>query len=429
MQFRPKSTIECRTTKNNSYYRYINNFKGEKIEQNPKLSCNRLRNSLFEKKLYSLNDINDKRTNSKGPKLLKQYKRLSDKELNKCFGNDKIIGWNYDKLFINNYYKMKKASKCEINSKNNKNSAVDSNDMNTCNNPQLSANENDKNTEKSNTNIINSYGDKRVLMKRPITGAEKIIPKIIPATKRNDMWMPKNFKNYDLLVKNPRLINKKSAQDERLRKIPSFSYNEIRKKMNDTDVFFSKGQRITRSVNRRIKSSYIFSESDIFCRKNDKINLSKSGETYLFKQNIGKKYTTSNESNSRWQPGSNYPNLINHPSTNFNILSPNTKNCQYNRTKQTIYEECKNLNKMKNDDGYQKKILFFNPTHKQKGIGEFIDITKNGSGNPGRDFISKYKENPLCFQRNSEVCATFGDVYYNYKNVSTKPFVKERFES
>ena len=71
------------------------------------------------------------------------------------------------------------------------------------------------------------------------------------------MWMPKNFKNYDLLVKNPRLINKKSAQDEMLRKIPSFSYNEIRKKMNDTDVFFSKGQRITRSVNRRIKSSYI----------------------------------------------------------------------------------------------------------------------------------------------------------------------------
>jgi len=54
----------------------------------------------YGQKLYSLNDINDKITNSKGPKLSKQYKRLTDNELDKCFGNDKLIGWNQDKLFI-----------------------------------------------------------------------------------------------------------------------------------------------------------------------------------------------------------------------------------------------------------------------------------------------------------------------------------------
>ena len=198
--------------------------------------------------------------------------------------------------------------------------------------------------------------------------------------------------------------------------------------MKDSDIFSLKEQNVVKNVNRRIKSSYIFGESDIFCKKNDKVNLSKSGETYLFKPNLGIKYTASNESNSRWQPGTNYPNLINHPSTNFNILSPNVKNNQFNKTKQIIFEECKNIKRNNNDEGYQKKLLFFSPAHKQKGMGEFIDITRNGSGNPGRDFISKYKENPLCFQRNSEVCATFGDIYYNYKNFSAKPFIKDRFE-
>jgi len=377
MEFRPRSTFECRTAKNNSTYRCFNNFRWEEIHQSPKITSNKLRYLSFGQKLYSLNDINDKITNSKGPKLSKQYKRLTDKELDKCFGNDKLIGWNQDKLFINKYFKMMKTSKNEFNSRNNKHLVIDSEDNKNNKKTEITKNENVKNNEKSNAKTINSYTNKKLLLKR----------------------------------------------------IPSFSYNEIRKKMNDTDVFFSKEQKITRNVNKRVKSSYIFSESDIFCRKNDKVNLSKSGEIYLFKTNIGKKYTTSNESNSRWQPGSNYPNLINHPSTNFNILSPDVKNCQYNRTKQTIFEECKNFNKIKIDDGYQKKDLFFNPTHKQKGIGEFIDITKNGAGNPGRDFINKYNENPLCFQRNSEVCATFGDVYYNYKNVSTKPFMKERFES
>ena len=429
MEFRPKSTFEYRTTKNDSTYRCFNNFRWEKIHQSPKICSKKLRYLSYGQKLYSLNDINDKITNSKGPKLSKQYKRLTDKELDKCFGNDKLIGWNQDKLFIKKYFKTMKSTKNEINSRNNKHLIIDSEENKNCKKTELSKNENNKNNEKSNTNVINSYTNKRIFLKRPSTGEEKKLNKIIPATERNDIWMPKNFKNYDLLVKNPRMINTKSAQDEMLKKIPSFSYNEIRKKMNDTDVFFSKEQKITRNLNKRVKSSYIFSESDIFCRKHDKVNLSKSGEIYLFKTNLGKKYTTSNESNSRWQPGSNYPNLINHPSTNFNILSPDVKNCQYNRTKQTIFEECKNFNKIKIEDGYQKKALFFNPTHKQKGIGEFIDITKNGAGNPGRDFINKYKENPLCFQRNSEVCATFGDVYYNYRNVSTKPFIKERFES
>ena len=427
MEFRPRSTFGFKTTKNSRSYRSFNDLEREKIQI--QIQANKLRNSLKKPKLYSIGDINDKVTNSKGLKLQRQYKRLTDKELNKYFGNDKIIGWNYDKLFINNYFKSLKYAQKELNSRNNKKLIIDSNFNKGSQNGQLFQSENSKTTEKLNSNNINKDTNKKIYLTRPSTGDEKKLRNLIPATKRNDIWMPKNFQKYDLQVKNPQLITKKLMQEEKLRRVTSFSYNEIRKKMKDSDVFFTKEQNVVKNVNRRIKSSYIFSESDIFCRKNDKINLSKSGETYLFKTNLGNKYTASNESNSRWKPGSNYPNLNNCPSSDYNILSPGVKNNEFNKTKQIILEECKNINRNNNDNGYQKKLLFFSPVHKQKGMGEFIDITRNGSENPGRDFISKYKENPLCFQRNSEVCATFGDIYYNYKNVSTKPFMKERFES
>ena len=419
MAFRPKSTFEIRSSRNKKSYRFFNNFRCEYISKDSNILPNKISFISQEKKLYSLSDINDKITNSKGPNLKKQYVRLTDNELNKFFGNNKLIGWNHDKLFIKNYFKMLKPPQSAINSR------IKKIDINT---NRDNKSDNNKTNEQLNSNNINIDSIKKNDIKKQNPEKEKKIQRIIPATKRTDRWMPKNYKNYDLLVKNPLLIETKISQDPFLKGIPFFSYEQICKKMNDTDIFFTKEKKSENNRFRRIKSSYIFEESDIFCKKNDIVNLSKSGEKYLFRPTILKKYTSSNESNSRWQPGVNYPNLINHPSTNFNILSPYVKNNQFNRTKQTILEECKNINKNKNDAAYQKKLLFFNPTHKQKGMAEFIDITKNGSSNPGKEYINKYKENPYCFQRSSEVCANFGDVYYHYKNVSTKPFSKERFE-
>ena len=400
MQFRPSSTIENRISKKHLIFNGFNDLNNR--NQNLKIISHNLKNSSDRYKLFSLIDINDKKTNSKGTKLSQQYRRLSEKELNQYFGNDKLTGWNYDKLFVNRYIKRVQTPRIIFKSKNILNNINQNN-------------ENNKNIE----NIDN----KKPILKRPST--EKRVQKINPATKRNDIWMPKNFKNYDLVVKNPHLIDSKLKGDSIIKKIPSFTYKEIKKKMNDTDIFFTKNKK-SQSVNQRIKSSYIFSESDIFNRKKDVVNLSKCGEIYLFRPSSNAKYTSSNESKSHWQPSSNYPNLVNHPSTKFNILSPYSLNSQYNKTKETIYEECKNISKSK--ETLQLKNNFFNPTHKQKGMGQFIDITKNGSGNYGKDFNNKFRENPLCFHRSSDVCATFGDVYYNYKNVSTKPFMKARFE-
>jgi hypothetical protein len=120
MEFRPKSTIEMRSSRNKKSYRCFNNFKCENITKNSNILTNKLTYSSQEKKLYSLSDINEKITNSKGPNLRKQHIRLTDNELNKFFGNNKLIGWNHDKLFIRNYFKMLKVPQSAFNSKNKK---------------------------------------------------------------------------------------------------------------------------------------------------------------------------------------------------------------------------------------------------------------------------------------------------------------------
>ena len=105
MEFRPKSTFETRSSRNKKSYRCFDNFKCENVIKNQNILPGKISYILQEKKLYSLSDINEKITNSKGPNLRKQHVRLTDEQLNKFYGNDKLIGWNHDKLFIKNYFK------------------------------------------------------------------------------------------------------------------------------------------------------------------------------------------------------------------------------------------------------------------------------------------------------------------------------------
>ena len=63
-----------------------------------------------------------------------------------------------------------------------------------------------------------------------------------------------------------------------------------------------------------------------------------------------------------------------------------------------------------------------NPIYRQKGIGEFIDITRNGGNNVGKDFLGYYSKNNKCFMKHNEVCADFYDSYIFYKDICEKPF-------
>ena len=462
MESRPKSTFELRRKNINDDYLNIYNEKG--INQSPKIFSNKIRDLREEKKLFSLIDINHKITNSKGTTLPMQYKRLTPEEINNYFHNDKLVGWSYDKPLINKYKKRIKETITSLNSKK----IFDKKDLpnigykvgNNSNIKNVSHEQSEKKESTSKSEIIenknilnqNNRNSKKTLnssysnvdgniyiKKREIN--HNILSAIQPRnrnqsqenknqilfspTKRNDSWMPKNYKNYELLVKNPNLLFLKLKEDSLKRKIPFDTSKEISKKMYDSDVFFAKNKTKINEVFPKKNNSTIYTNSDIFCIKKDTVSLSKCGETYLFKSFSKNKYTPVNESNSKWEPSSNLPNLMNYTSKEFNIISPDKKT--NSKTRPKIIEESKIRFKNNNIIDENNKNLFFNPTHKQKGISEFIDITQNGSGNPGREFVKSFKDNSLCFHKNSDVCATFGDVHLDYKNICTRPFVKEKF--
>lgn len=174
MDYRPKSTFELRYKKNKSNYYNFNAFKD--INQSPKISSNKIRDLPEDIKQFSLLDINDKITNSKGTSLSKQYKRLTQDEINKQFGMDKLVGWRYNKLLINRYLRRIQTSKNIINKKNilNKNelpnieNKIDSNEtkIKSISQPKTARNkesksineyfENEKNNDSHINNITNN---------------------------------------------------------------------------------------------------------------------------------------------------------------------------------------------------------------------------------------------------------------------------------
>ncbi len=449
MEYRPKTTFEIRTNKRNNNYNYLN-FYNNGINQSPKISSNKIRYILGEKKLFSLVDINEKITNSKGTTFPNQYKRLSQDEINKQFGMDKLEGWNYNRLLINKYVKRIQTSKSSFNSKN----SLDGNELpsiekkkskiKSISQPkQVSNKDNFLNFEKQNNknlikndinsktsiNILNnSINDENKINNNNLNSIKKTrnenkLQYIYPTNKRNDRWMPKNYQNYELLVKNPNLLYHKLKEDSIKRKIPFFNSKEISQKMNDTDVFFVKNKTIMKNILTQKKyTSSIYTDSDIYCNKNDISNLSKCGETYLFKSNPKNKYTTVNESNSKWEPSPNLPNLINYPSIEYNILCPDKKN--YNKTKKNIIEECKNKAKNNTNNDDKNNNIYFNPTHKQKGLGEFIELIRVSAPNINVDYNKAITNDPNIFKKKNNFSTEFFDIYGHYNNICEKPFQK-----
>ena len=76
---------------------YSNGFK-----QSPKIFSEKIRflKNKNDPKLFSLLDIDDKKTNARGTSIPNQYKRLTDEEIKKKFEVSYTIGWNYDKNFM-----------------------------------------------------------------------------------------------------------------------------------------------------------------------------------------------------------------------------------------------------------------------------------------------------------------------------------------
>ena len=405
----------------------INSNDDISLNQSPKISSGKFRSLLTNRNNFSLLDINDKVTNSRGTSLPIQYKRLTSKEVKELFNIEKLE--NYKKFQKMKYNSMKNifleknkiANKTKhqniINKKNfEKNYETDiiNNKTDICDNIN-----NNTNYSCIKNEIKKIKKDNIIISKRPQTSKANNRKKIIfEEEKKNnektykikDIWKPLNYEEYEEMVNDKKKLIKKMQKNPFFTRLPQCSIKEIKEKVNHSDIFFlqkNNKENIDLEHNNNIKKKNynIYFNSDIFNIKNDEINIKKIGEKYLFNNQNNIKYTSSKESQSSWQNNIYKDPINNFSSKNYNILSPNRKN-----------------NFLNKDDIY--KSLIKKPLNKQKGLGNYMDSANNNSSHFGQEYSKCYKSNPNCFKKVTEICANFGDLFLHYKNMCDQPFHK-----
>ena len=374
----------------------------------------------FQKKLFSLLDINDKITDSRGTSLPMQYRRLTEEENKRQFGflyrEEQNQNLALIKNFLNNMniskYKVKKEKKenkqkkLEIKIENNNKEKEENNK----NKDEIKIKPNDKVNNKMKKNIKKEEAKTKIKIKN-----------------RNDLWLPKGYPEYELLVENPKLLKQYLKNNFFANNLPEFNLADIRQKSKESDIFFKKPMTFKESMYNKKINPRNYLSSDIFNLKYEIKNLAKCSETYLFKERPKNNYYITRESESKWSPKVPFLGFMNSPSTEYNILNPSKKNIGL--TKNIIVAEVeknknKNIEEKKLDKRISKSVNYMNPIYRQKGIGEFIDITRNGGNNVGKDFLGFYHRNNKCFRKSNEVCATFYNSYLFYKDICEKPFVR-----
>ena len=367
-KFRPFSGINL--NKNNSLIT---------LNQSPKIYSSKFREFIKEKnniknnnnnnkKLFSLNDINDKITNSRGILFSPSFKRYSIEELKtilKSNKNEKLKNKEKPKSYrITNKLKTSKdlIQRCY----------------------SATERENKKNKSKSQNSIseIKNNNNNNNLIKE--------IKEI-----RKDCFMPSNFLKYSFYVKNPKIFLeniKKNAPN-----FSSYTTKTMLDRIHNTDIFFLKNQ--SENEKKQINKYNIFREnykkntekyydSDVFNIKPIKeIDILKSGEKYLYNKKTRNKYSNIESSESEWEANKKliFPSS-NLPSKPFDILSPNRK---------SFIDNKKN----------------FQTFHLQKGIMEYYDLTQVNSANVNKKYQSAYLNDINAFHKFHGICSDFYDSY------------------
>ena len=450
--FTINSVIKMKINRPKSYVRYNNNTSQNnfsktstgffKLENNKNLRLFSGNSYQFRPKLFSLLDINDKLTNSRGTSLPIQFKRLTDEENQRQFGFSYREDQNNNLALIKNFLskmnlsnsnqKTRKINKIEETNKNdiiNEKNKEKNNNKNFVikieNNSKIDRQNENKNKNVINPEITNKNNKRKIISNKQNQKTTELNQSKLKLRNRNDCWLPEGYPKYELLVNNPKFLLKQIKSDPFAGKLPDYNLKIISKKSYDSDIFFKKP--ITKkesSYNKKVKQ-HNHQKSDIFNLNYDVENLLKSSEKYIFKTKPKEYYYLTRESNSKWSPKSSIPTFLNSPSTEYNILNPGKKNIGMTKEKILIEvdnQRKKNIEEKKLDKTISQSVNYLNPIYRQKGLSEFIDITRNGGNNTGKDFINCYNNNPKCFCKNNEVCASFYNSYVFYRNICTKPF-------
>jgi len=358
----------------------INLSKKKKNEQN----LNNITCPIIQKKLFSLLDIKPK-FRSKAPNLPNQYKR---------------------KIYSNlDYYLYEKNSKQNL-------SQI----------PQIESY--GKKEEKKILKKINlkKSQSRRERLYRPISWDNYDINEI--KKEQKDKLKPEGFEFHQ---KNSILNNKQNYIKNNYVKLdPKKSFILIRKmnklKAYKSNIFFSDNDENNKinlykkeiASDRRREMYKKYKDSDIFNLRNDKNIIEKSGEhsflsgrSQIQDNNI---YNHNSETLSCWRLRKPLPGFINYPSSQFDLFNRDMKNVS--RTKENLLEEVQKLSES------------FNPTHKQKGLTEYIHLSRADAPNNNQDYLNAFNNNPNVFRRRNEFSSEFFDIYNKYNSLCEKPFAK-----
>ena len=430
---RPNSTISLRDknlnfmkNNNNNYYTHNNNINF----QSPKISSGKMRYILENKKLFSLLDLNEKVTNSKGPSLPIQFKRLTSKEIHDLFNGDSAkVYEKYKKMKYSNFLNSikipkiikndlnEKATKSENNTKvEEKNNTEDNIEKFTAHTDQGIGiklnNKKDEMLKRPNTSRLTNFNKKKF---------EEFENTKETKSKKNDIWMPTNYRNYEQMVKDRKLFIKKMKNNPFFKRLPSCTINDIQSKNFHSDIFFVNPPNPNVKFNSYINykqniknNNNTYYNSDIFNIKNDEVSIQKIGEKFLFNSQKNLKYTSARESKSDWEGTITKDSINNCSSKDYNILTPIRRN--ENLMKENVYKTLDETNNNKN-----------NPIYKLKSVSKYIDLANNSSSNFGKDYMNCYNLNPTCFKKIPENCSSYGDLFFHYKNICDRPFYKKGF--
>ena len=82
------------------------------------------------------------------------------------------------------------------------------------------------------------------------------------------------------------------------------------------------------------------------------------------------------------------------------------------QTKESIIKEMKKVSDI------------YNPTHKQKGLTEFIELSRVSAANINVDYTKAINDDPNIFRKRNNLSTEFYDIFGHYRNICEKPFQK-----
>lgn len=338
--------------------------------------------SETEKKLFSLGDIKD-RYYSKAPAVPNQFKR-------KIYS--KLDFYLYDKDSKNNLSQVPQIESYDKSIENNL-------------------------YKKINPNKVETRKER---LYKPYCWDNYDIKEI--KKKQKDRLMPEGYEFY---AKHFMDNNKYYIQNNYVKENPHDEYILVRKlnklrnykstvfflDNEDNNKFKSYQKSISSDNRRNIYARY--QDSDIFNLRKDRNIIEKSGEhSFLsgkhLKKNIS--YNANNETLLGWNLRKPLPSFCNYTSSKFNLFNRDMKNIS--KTKENILEEVKKLSES------------FNPTHKQKGLTEFLQLSRVSAPNVNKDYLKAINEDPNVFKKKNNFSSEYYDIYNKYNSLCDKPFQK-----